>query len=906
MLLTLLAAGASTAAAASQTVSIPWREFHQSFVGAKGAYFVGGNTNEAWNLQIAPNADGAFAPAGSIQLLVAKDATVHTMAATFPSLIGHSCAVRPSTNVAYCSGGFLASHGPAPVQAESTLVMYDTEADSISTTSSPSVPGRAFHASAFVGDALYLFGGIDCLNCPITTGYTGSQTVRYDPTTNASTTFATVGTPSPVELAGTCAVSLADNTVLLIGGARMNPAIGPSPVQLWKFDPSNANQSFVAVTTSGTGPKPQWGASCALGPDGLVYVQGGCDPVPGSSSGDANMYTLDVKTSTWAIAPTSANAGPSARCFGAGAMVNGFFVVHGGSSGTAAAAGLPNVVSSSAAAPQMTPETHAAPPAQPTPSPSAPIKPSPAADSSRPAQQPSSKPASPSTGKSPSTPNPSTGGTEGQGTSGSSGASSGTDGSDSRPSWWPEAIPYPPPGIDDIEGSLISNNRRSMVVRRQTVTSDDGTVYVFDTTTKGWMTAPTSLLASTAAGSVTPGSTIAGAATSSSAAPPDNSGRTHAIIAALFVSIITAASAFGIMIYYWWRKQDVRPSAKEMKERAKRSGLAKIFRVRRKKQKSPAENSSHGGSQADSKSSLLERHNTMHKIDARGMFLDPDRNVIIPLLAPIHVDDGRFDTTTGVLENRPLDPKNNRPSDLGPLAKNLDLENLRLDASDDPTTDGNSSLPRRKESVFRRKSRSPTTSAVPDASTTPPVTTGYVLDQPLHYQVVYPHVPSRQDEIELVPGDTIAVGKIYKDGWCRGTNLRSGLSGVFPLLAVEETDDYDHQRQPVSTAAHHHAPPPPTASSSSDPVFGGWWEEGGFYAGGGEGSFGSNDAQASASGYSGSEGYSSGGLFGTLLGSKDRGYGTVRDAASADKSEQEMVQPVPAPSPKGKEPAYGT
>ncbi|KAJ3042019.1 Alpha-(1,6)-fucosyltransferase [Rhizophlyctis rosea] len=62
---------------------------------------------------------------------------------------------------------------------------------------------------------------------------------------------------------------------------------------------------------------------------------------------------------------------------------------------------------------------------------------------------------------------------------------------------------------------------------------------------------------------------------------------------------------------------------------------------------------------------------------------------------------------------------------------------------------------------------------------------GSVMEE-ARYVVVYPHFPRMSDEVELVPGDIVSVKKIYKDGWCRGINLNTNKTGVFPLFAVED------------------------------------------------------------------------------------------------------------------------
>ncbi|KAJ1555188.1 hypothetical protein HK096_007457, partial [Nowakowskiella sp. JEL0078] len=64
-----------------------------------------------------------------------------------------------------------------------------------------------------------------------------------------------------------------------------------------------------------------------------------------------------------------------------------------------------------------------------------------------------------------------------------------------------------------------------------------------------------------------------------------------------------------------------------------------------------------------------------------------------------------------------------------------------------------------------------------DPSPEPPI---YDLDQEMRHRVTVPYYPMRDDEIILEYDDLIHVVKYFDDGWCLGSNLRSGQSGIFP------------------------------------------------------------------------------------------------------------------------------
>ncbi|ORZ36690.1 hypothetical protein BCR44DRAFT_1431605 [Catenaria anguillulae PL171] len=50
---------------------------------------------------------------------------------------------------------------------------------------------------------------------------------------------------------------------------------------------------------------------------------------------------------------------------------------------------------------------------------------------------------------------------------------------------------------------------------------------------------------------------------------------------------------------------------------------------------------------------------------------------------------------------------------------------------------------------------------------------------------------AEEDELDLRVGDAVMVVQIYSDAWCQGTNQRSGLSGVFPLCALDPMGEQD-------------------------------------------------------------------------------------------------------------------
>ena len=56
------------------------------------------------------------------------------------------------------------------------------------------------------------------------------------------------------------------------------------------------------------------------------------------------------------------------------------------------------------------------------------------------------------------------------------------------------------------------------------------------------------------------------------------------------------------------------------------------------------------------------------------------------------------------------------------------------------------------------------------------------------YEVLFDFTPSSEDEIEMKKGQIISVTEIMIDGWYRGKNLDTKLSGVFPGNYVKKTE----------------------------------------------------------------------------------------------------------------------
>ncbi|KAI9331162.1 hypothetical protein BDR26DRAFT_870484 [Obelidium mucronatum] len=51
--------------------------------------------------------------------------------------------------------------------------------------------------------------------------------------------------------------------------------------------------------------------------------------------------------------------------------------------------------------------------------------------------------------------------------------------------------------------------------------------------------------------------------------------------------------------------------------------------------------------------------------------------------------------------------------------------------------------------------------------------------------VMYPYTATQQDELALIPGDSIMVVRRFDDGWAFGVSVQSGCRGVFPEACVE-------------------------------------------------------------------------------------------------------------------------
>jgi len=54
------------------------------------------------------------------------------------------------------------------------------------------------------------------------------------------------------------------------------------------------------------------------------------------------------------------------------------------------------------------------------------------------------------------------------------------------------------------------------------------------------------------------------------------------------------------------------------------------------------------------------------------------------------------------------------------------------------------------------------------------------------YKVIATYTPTLADELDIQPGDTVAILVEYDDGWVQGINeTRGGIKGVFPRHCVD-------------------------------------------------------------------------------------------------------------------------
>eukprot|EP00800_Vazella_pourtalesii_P020165 TRINITY_DN702_c0_g1_i1.p1 TRINITY_DN702_c0_g1~~TRINITY_DN702_c0_g1_i1.p1 ORF type:complete len:132 (+),score=23.71 TRINITY_DN702_c0_g1_i1:230-625(+) len=56
------------------------------------------------------------------------------------------------------------------------------------------------------------------------------------------------------------------------------------------------------------------------------------------------------------------------------------------------------------------------------------------------------------------------------------------------------------------------------------------------------------------------------------------------------------------------------------------------------------------------------------------------------------------------------------------------------------------------------------------------------------YEVLFDFAPSSEDEIEMKKGQIISVTDVMIDGWYRGKNMETKLSGVFPGNYVKKIE----------------------------------------------------------------------------------------------------------------------
>ncbi|KAJ3028870.1 UNVERIFIED_CONTAM: hypothetical protein HDU68_000743 [Siphonaria sp. JEL0065] len=59
------------------------------------------------------------------------------------------------------------------------------------------------------------------------------------------------------------------------------------------------------------------------------------------------------------------------------------------------------------------------------------------------------------------------------------------------------------------------------------------------------------------------------------------------------------------------------------------------------------------------------------------------------------------------------------------------------------------------------------------------------MEMETKYEVVEHWMPQRFDELELIPGDTVIVYKVFEDGWCDGKIEGTEDTGAFPFACLK-------------------------------------------------------------------------------------------------------------------------
>ncbi|RKO87235.1 hypothetical protein BDK51DRAFT_38488 [Blyttiomyces helicus] len=362
---------------------------------------------------------------------------------------------------------------------------------------------------------------------------------------------------------------------------------------------------------------------------------------------------------------------------------------------------------------------------------------------------------------------------------------------------WPLTPVYPP-----FAAHLASSHSRGLTKRDialvPATTTADGGVYAFNMFEGSWtepqdLITNASIAANASAGSATTNPRAQGGGES-------NSGQVAGGVIGALVGLLVIAGGV------WWvffRKEKKTYAHIETGDRPSKSGeeMATVT------DSAPlARNNTRGFRIRPSTSAVAP--------SPTGSFIDPNRSVVIPLLAPIaasgdgSIGSGPWDDANGLQHN-------------DAFKKLGDLSTVPIAAAT-PGAAGldKASLPLRSASIKRVAGAA----AVVGAGVASSAGSEDSGMQDARYVVVYPHFPSLGDEIELRQGDIVSVRKIYKDGWCRGTNLTLDTTGVFPLFAVEETDlDSDpaipflDELTSPSSSSPSSAPPPLRISTLSAP-----------------------------------------------------------------------------------------
>ena len=216
-------------------------------------------------------------------------------------------------NDIYLFGG-LVQTGPGTGVPQNDLWEFQQQNDWAEIIASTPPPARYGHGAAESDGKMYILGGMDA------EGNTLNDMWKYDPASNAWTQITAVG--APPDRAYHSMVTLPDGKLAVLGGITKANGTYVSRSDLWIFDPV-AN----TWTRGADAPKPIYGASTVVTPDGKLCVLSGHGIAPHSNP---PVYIYDPAGDSWSSI-TPVGAAPDApRLLASAALSGGRAYMFGG------------------------------------------------------------------------------------------------------------------------------------------------------------------------------------------------------------------------------------------------------------------------------------------------------------------------------------------------------------------------------------------------------------------------------------------------------------------------------------------------------------------------------------------------------------------------------------------------